>query len=348
MIYKTKILLVVIYLSSCCSRIDNYLIDIDKIDGVIIGQKEYLDIINNQCPVDMIFMDSLFIFRSYCEKYYFHIYEYPEFTHLKSFGEQGKGPDEFLEGNITHGHKIDDNSIWLVDLNNRKFKKADVSEGTVKKTILMPKEIGAPVNVSVISDNLIIGKSLSEYLGSFFIYDIEEDRIIENNNVPRIRFKVTEPKKNFIYSNTIRVNEYNSRIVVAYDFFGQIDVFDFNLNKAFSIKINHGQKQANWNKVEDYEVPFGAWSYFNDLQTTDSYIFALYNNYQVTEDLTIDIKYSNTSIILQFNWNGELINKFIIPELIDKFLVDSEFSKIIAIRRINTESPFIIYNLSSK
>ena len=329
---------------------NNYaLIELDKFDNNYIKQGKEILSIDQSCPVHINIIDTLFIFRTQndCNKQYFHIYKYPEFRHILSFGDHGNGPNEFFEGELTYscGDRMIDNSIWLEDMNHKKFKKANLSNGIVLNTLIFPKEIGMPENVSIIDNKFLIGYCISKYLGSFFLYDLNTKKLKVNYNIPKLRNLANDQKKIIPYKNTLKINNDCSKIVIAYDFFGQIDIFNIDLEKVKSIKINHKAKDINWNNRDIYEIPESAWHYFSDLQLTDNYIFALYNNYQMNWSEEKLLTYR--SILIKFNWNGEVISKYILPERIDKFVIDDSQSKIIAILSSGEDHPFHIYDINS-
>ena len=341
-------ILFIMFLAACSgSHNQSRSIDLTKIKTIVPGPKKEVKI-NQLCPVHMELLDSCLFFRtqSNCDSFYFHLYSLPDFKEQISFGRMGDGPDEFFEGELmyTATDNGNDSSVWVEDMNHKKFKKMDLHTGNLLKSISFPDGTGMLGNVTMVEGDCIIASCISRYMGSFFIYDLKTDSIKENEDLPESNFTVNNRKKVVLYQNIVRANKSNSRIVAAYQFFGQIDIFDMNLHKVASIVIKNDDPGTNWNRGEVYEIPNDAWHYFSDLQLTDHTIYALYNHFRM--DALRDENASVQSMILKFNWDGDLTDKYVLPEKIDQFVVDDMHKNIICINRSDAEHPFRVYTLN--
>ncbi len=330
--------------SLSCSNRNEKQVDIHDFKRVTGLKTRKVLPINMVCPVNMILMDSLFLFRSMsnCDTNYFHLYKYPDFKHIKSFGDPGNGPNEFFEGELTYSCKtvIQDNTIWLEDLNHKMFKKIDLTNNKVIKSIVFPREIGMPVNVYFQEDEYIIGNCISEYKGAFFLYNFITNEIKINKNVPAYP-GINDGNRLMMYKNIIKIKPSCDRILVAYQFINQIDIFDFNFNKILSVKTKE-KKTRVIGSDDQYSTPKGAWHFFSDVYLTNNNIFVLYNKYKM--DISPEELTSQKSIILKFDWKGDLIEKIILPDYVDKFVIDKNELQIIALQ-LSDENPFLIYNL---
>lgn len=287
--------------------------------------------IEHSCIIDMYLYDSLLLINTQteCYPYIFHTYSYPGFKYLGSMGSSGNGPDEYFEGRFSLSH--DSMGVWTIDLNHKKLKHIDPINEKVIKTLLFPKECGMLESNTYVDEEFILGKSLSHSLDSYFKYDIQNDSLNIVSNIPRLKYQARKDLVPILYSASTDYDPINHKFIVAYEFFGQIDVFNLkNGIKTSCFKIIDDKNVPDWRMEYATVVPPDAWHYFSDIESTKDNIFVLLNYYQMKEVLYPD---SIRSCILKLDWKGNLTSKFILDKHIDKFNYDTESKMFICLSR---------------
>jgi hypothetical protein len=314
---------------------------------------ESLKEINNDFfPLFMEIKDSLMVFCDYETSPYLHVYSLPHLKHLGSFGNSGSGPNDILDpviwGQI---YNVDDSyKMWIYQMNIMKFIYIDLLESLnsnkviPEKTVYLPPEVGANVNVISLKNDNIIGTGI-EAQGEYFIFNPKDTTF---NWKPFIYDFDDKYKTELINSDllsllklgTIKAKPNDTLFVKSFMFYPIIDIYDINSNLILSI-VNDNYEMPKIN-LKSSQFGENSTMYYANIFLTDEYIYALNLNCTLSE-------YSNNNyddvLIDVFNWKGKSVCSYKLNEGIIQtgaFSVDEKNNKIYI---TNPKSEFDYYTV---
>jgi len=309
------------------------------------GQK--IELSETLSPIDLEIIDSLIIFLTYGEPYFFHVYNKNTLKLIGKFGNEGRGPFEFhLPLMMSQKVKIRDSSYLVIFDDTRKRIDFVNILGAINTTNNYYKSInfwnknleqGDIIQSAVItSDSFIVGNSSiatgnAEYGGRFFCYDIYKDIITWEPFYPIPKIAPAKNSKGDLYKSYLALRPNGSDIAAASLFFKRIDILDKQGKLKRSIIFDQ-IKEPDFSKADSWP-PKGSHQYFTSISVSQDYIYAL--------DIDIDVDNpvsSDTVTIVKTTWE----DKGVLPEIIKmtprvgKMRVDEESKKIYGIRSFDS------------
>ncbi len=339
--YNILLLLCIIIFYSCRNGSDNLLdgpntvVTGFPIEEVAIGKKTGLEIMGVN---DIFIVDTFFIaFKASGYNDFFEIYSTNNLQPLGTFLSKGKGPDEFLS--ITYKneylHTPQGIKLWISDftLNKRccfNLTKSVARGITVLDTVFHLCQEGVVLNLndsvrlvkSSVPGNILFRLQDKKNLDFLSEYEILKSYIPRYTSDVSLSMDVCKhPSRNLVVGNML--------------FFNQINFFDFDKKKQFSISYGLPIDIFETAKLSDAKLKM----YYSATVPTENYIYALYVNRQM-EGFP---HFENGVEIHIFDLNGHAVKKISIPENIHYFAVDenNEF-----IYGLNSQEEIFQYPLS--
>ena len=128
MIVHNNILIVVFAITSLVSCSSNQFDRYEHFpkNDYLIAEKLYLDTALLRYPFRIQIKDSIAIVMDlHPKEYYFHVYSYPKFCYILSFGRLGDAPNELLSAD--NFNYINNDSIWVLDANKMQMSRWGIS-----------------------------------------------------------------------------------------------------------------------------------------------------------------------------------------------------------------------------
>ena len=305
-------------------QVDNKTIKIDDIVATDTLVSNALTVKENILMPTKIFAieDKLLIF-DHAKTNIFKVFKLPDLEFLYSFGNKGKGPDEFTF--------IDPNSMKMIDnelcfLDNYTIKWISVEDDrmliTKKKTIKIEK---APTNrLCLMNDSIYVADAFfhDEFKHEFQKVNISKKAVIEKfGNYPNEKIDFKEDIDKYLaFMKASTSNLRNDKIVSFYLYFNRLKIFDINgkLLKDVVIKHNHPKyKPEAKNDNIIYRVePFA----------TNKFIYVL-NIERSKRDFESNISTFMPKLEI-WSWQGELLKKYILDKPIIAFTISDDNSKL--------------------
>ncbi len=263
-----------------------------------------------------------------------------------SFGSKGGGPNEFFEpifNTKVNGRTQKRDNLWIHDLEKGNLVCLAINENGVsiiKESKVPDTKAGYITKIILETDSSLI--FVPEEIGrlAFFNKVSGESKILPYS--PVVDQNIKENQKWMIFQSEVAVHADLGLIAAAPILLGQLDFFDFsgNLVKSFI----YDQENHNSNELSNENVTKSNLKHYaRDIESSDESIFLL-----VTERTFSQVRakeYTNTSKILEFDWEGGLINEFVLDNYIESFAYDKTLNRFYGFHPFDEKNPFWVYTI---
>ena len=258
-------------------------------------------------PSDITLADSMLLMRDAEGPPFVHAYNLGS-GELYSFGEEGRGPNEFTGvWEIDNVHNTD--YFRIFDLSSRKVHICDVDSIKDKSQDVCSLEAeilseGVPLRVNMtIKDKIfasgIYDKRIATYDSTGEIENVF-GRIPKNTN---IKGKLPISKISKAYESNIDVSTSNKKVVAASMFSDRIDIYDFGEGDPFTIR-GPDMFLPTFSLLESGRLMHtdGTRTSYIDVSSKGKFVYAAYKGY-------VDDKNKNNDEIHVFKISGEPTEK---------------------------------------
>ena len=249
---------------------------------------------------------------------FFDIYSTNTYQSLGKFLSPGRGPDEFLNA-IYMGQYFKDSLntyMWVKDGALMKLVLFNVTESIRQQKTILDSCIYLSEDCRgecfVLGDTLIsiVNSSYNHILNT---YDLKKDSLLQSPII-----MLSDPFKNvgaylLNMGNCLRPDHKKFASMMLY--FNQINIFSPQFTDVITLSIY--KPTVPIKEVSLIEERDRTW-YFSDIAATNLYIYALYINHPSP----YIHEFEKGVEILQFDWEGTPIRKFIITDNIINFILD--------------------------
>jgi len=308
---------------------------------------------------DITVLDTFLILtkQKYTEESFFHVYHVEEnYRYLGSFGKQGKAPSEFIEPSLTGQFVKCQNfsGAWIYDFQKLKLTLINITrtiqkeKTVIEKSISEPPVVGQARNLFILQNNMLTGTSMSPK-GRFFFYNMDKKEIVKwIEYYPKVKDPPDKGQLHNFYSSKTCISPNGKKLISALTFFERIDIINTKTkSKDLSLIFNRKPKKPPETFLKDLSKPFpqNLEYYYNDLQVTNKYIYALKFN---TIHKKLDVPWSTTPILQIFKLNGEPICSYRLNKGVVYFAVDERNKTVYGAQFTkNHEIKIIKYSISN-
>ena len=279
-------------------------------------------------------------------EYFYHVYSYPDWQFIASFGKRGEGPEEVLSADGVRFHSPD--SIYTLDANRMIVTRWTLSPEA--KIVSRVEDI--PLNKSLIRslDFYRTDKNflIPNYSGECRYHEVSHDgqSIQDIGEIPTEEHK---ENRNVALAQAWRTfTDYNPKnnIYALVTQLGEVvEIHNLKTGKQIVLYGPAGEPRYKEHKGESF--PNGIKG-FTDVQVTDKYIYALFDGmsweerhqyYKRGEEAP-----NGGHFIYMFDLKGKPIRKYILDKNIMGFEIDEKRNLLIA-TCAESDEPIILYNL---
>jgi hypothetical protein len=261
--------------------------------------------------------------------------------------KRGNAPGELLSvGHVTPS--IDKNSIWAHDITSQQWKQYDREQNTLIDKTDFSQDMIDNVYVNEpqwISDSLFVCLNFHSHKERFYVVNKELTKFKPVFN-PQFSFDDRLPPflMNDIFSSLIHVRPDKKKIVLAGRYLDCIEIYNIDGSltkllkgpeKNFKFKYDKARSLGNGVLIKSPESQRA----YICLRTTNDRIYALYSGKKRMDSS----HYSTSNTIYTFDWDGNLLKKYVLDCHISSFDVDASTQTIYAIRY--TDSSIVCFNL---
>ena len=289
--------------------------------------------------------DKAIVLDLHGSDYYGHLFQYPSFRYLSSFGRRGDSPLEMLS---MENFRLHNHTLWTLDANKSELTRLDFSSSGDSllrdETVTLDEDILRPLDFAIYNDSMFI---IPDYSGENRLCRVNRNgRLIDKIGIiPTIDEKALENARPALAQAWRSFLDYNPNngILAAVTQLGEV-VEVYNLkDSTHIIRIGeHGEPEF---KVSDgYGMPTGIMG-FSDVQVTDSAIYTVFHGTSFKEIARQSGRLPDGGkYIYVFSLKGEPLCKYVLDHYIYGIWVDEDTKTIIA-TDVNDDQPIVMFSI---
>lgn len=277
--------------------------------------------------------DSLLIIKTLDREEIFRIYETNTFQKIGAFGRKGKGPGEFnIAWYLDQYEEVDgDIKFWIMDRTSRSLQKYGLKTILSGDDIYPEEKIIFPPEANDVEFAYILpGDSLatvSIYGGiksRLNIVDLHSGEVSFGPQFPQFADQA-DPQLNWHFCRYQPGKKY---IISVMNYFKRIDVINFKGYPEYTLLYKEYDEAKVKQAKSLKDIPF---YYFNAIETTDNYFFALCLNQPRKEFY----KMSHPVEVHVFDWTFKPLYKLYFNEYLSQIAVDANKKVLYGLNPIN-------------
>jgi hypothetical protein len=251
------------------------------------------------------------------------VYNLPDLTFNFSWGNKGKGPDEFMNINSDYFRTFN-NKLELLD--NGILKRLDLLDNTlITNSILRLPIMENPINrLQKINDSVYFADNIFTDGGNeHIIMNIKKRIIIDKfGKYPKESSRIKENVQKFqVYRKSNISNPVLGKFVVFYTYFGRIKMYDANGKLIKSIIMD--DKEIEMVSLEKREQNK---TYFALPYATNNYFYVLRIN-KNDDEIAKDINNFKPELLI-WDWNGNLISRYKLDKPVTQYAISEKHQKL--------------------
>lgn len=291
--------------------------------------------------------DKAIVMDLHGSEHYGHLFQYPSFRYLSSFGRRGDSPTEMLS---MENFRLYNHELWTLDANKSELTRLDFSSSgdslLREETVTLDEDILRPLDFAIYNDTTFV---IPDYSGeSRFLKVNCKGKLIEKiGAIPTANEKALQEARPALAQAWRSFLDYNSRngVLAAVTQLGEV-VEVYNLKDSTHV-VRIGEHDEPKFKVSDgYGIPMGIMG-FSDVQVTDSAIYAVFHGTSFKEIVKQSGKLPDGGkYIYVFSLKGEPMCKYVLDHYIYGIWVD-EATKTIMATDVNSDQPIVKFSFGS-
>ena len=309
-------------------------------------------------PIDSVFFrypyrlevrgDRVVIEDLHGPDHFYHLFTFPDFRHLHSFGQRGEGPEEMQ---TVDDFRWDGQTLWALDnikselvrweLNNSRDKMVRSERIKLDKATFRALDIVPYLNNSFLIPN---------YSGDSRFCQVDRNgKLIKKwGEIPTER-KDDLQKYPYAFGygwrSFIDYSPKTGTLVAATQFGEVLEIWNVkkNTHKVFKGKLGEPEFEI----LPEYAIPAGAVGH-NDIQVTDRAIYVIYRGISIKEDMMAHQKgkplLAGGKTVRVFSLEGEPLKEYKLDHSVSGIWVDERAGKMWALD-VNSDEPLVEYTL---
>ncbi|WP_294629084.1 BF3164 family lipoprotein [uncultured Bacteroides sp.] len=288
--------------------------------------------------------DKAIVMDLHGSEHYGHLFQYPDFRYLSSFGRRGDSPTEMLS---MENFRLYHHTLWTLDANKSELTRLDFSSSGDSllrdETVTLDEDILRPLDFAVYDDTTFV---IPDYSGDSRLLKVSrKGRLIERMGaIPTSNAKALQESRPALAQAWRSFVDYNPRngILAAVTQLGEvIEVYNLKDSSHVVCIGKHGEPEF---KISGgYGIPTGIMG-FSDVQVTDSAIYAVFHGTSFKEIARQQGRLPDGGkYIYVFSLKGEPLCKYVLDHYIYGIFVD-EATKTIMATDVNNDQPILKFS----
>lgn len=285
--------------------------------------------------------DKAIIMDLHGADHYGHVFQYPGFRYLSSFGRRGDSPEEMLSmDNLRfYNHKV-----WTLDANKSELTGLYFSSSgdslLCDKVVALDEDILRPLDFALYNDSTVI---IPDYSGEnrFCRINHSGKLISKFGSIPSTNEEALENARPALAQAWRSFIDYNPHagILAAVTQLGEVlEIYNLKDSTHLAFVGKNGEPEF---KVSDgYGIPTGIMG-FSDIQVTDSAIYTVFHGTSF-KDIAQQQGHlpDGGKYIYVFSLQGEPLCKYVLDRYVYGIWVDEKTKTIIA-TDVNNDQPIV-------
>ena len=346
------IILLVLVAAYACTKISSNA----ELSEITFPVKEELN--GRVIPLDSVFFrypyrlevrgDRVVIEDLHGPDHYYHLYTYPDFRHLHSFGQRGEGPEEM--------QAVDDffwngQTLWALDNIKSELVRWELNDSRDKmlrnECIKLDKATFRALDIVPFQDNSFL---VPNYSGDSRFCQVDRNgRLLKKwGEIPTER-KDDLQKYPYAFGygwrSFIDYSPKTGTLVAATQFGEVMEIWNVKKNAHKIMKGKLGEPE--FKILPEYAVPTGVVGH-NDIQVTDRAIYVIYRGVSMKDDMLAHQKGKplpqGGKTVRVFSLEGEPLKEYRLDHSVCGIWVMEEEGKMWALD-VNSDEPLVEYRL---
>lgn len=326
----------------------------DVCSGVSFPVKEELQ--GRVIPIDSVFFrypyrieaqgDRVVIEDLHGPEYFYHLFTFPDFRYLSSFGQRGEGPEEM--------QTVDDffwngQTLWALDNIKSELVRWELNDGRDKmirsERIKLDKATFRALSVVPFQDNTFL---IPNYSGDSRFCQVDRTgKLLKKwGEIPTDRKSDLQKYPYAFGYGWISFIDYSPKtgtLVAATQLGEVLEVWNIKKNTHKVIKGKLGEPE--FEILPEYAIPAGAVGH-NDIRVTDRFIYVIYRGISIKEEMLAHQKGKSLpqggKTIRVFSLDGTPLKEYKLDHSVSGIWVDEQAGKMWALD-VNSDEPLVEY-----
>lgn len=277
--------------------------------------------------------------------YYYHVFQYPDFKYVTSFGKHGDSPKEMLSAENV---RCSGNKIWVLDSNKIELNVFGYSlsgDSLLRDEVVsLEKSLLRPLDFVIVDDSTFI---IPDYLGDnrFCLISRKGKLLSKEGTIPSANEKALKSARPALAQAWRSFIDYNPRngVLAAVTQLGEVlEIYNLK-DSTHTVRVGPNGEPEFKIGAQGYGIPTGIMG-FCDVQVTDSAIYTVFHGRTFKEIARQKKKVDGGQYIYVFNLHGELLCKYTLDRHIYGICVD-ENKKIITATDVNNDQPIVTFRM---
>ena len=280
--------------------------------------------------------------------HYYHLFTYPDFRYLHSFGQRGEGPEEM--------QTVDDffwngQTLWALDNIKSELVRWELSDSRDRmirtERLKLDKATFRALDIVPYQNNSFL---IPNYSG-----DTRFCQVDRNGKLIKKWGEIPTERKNDLqkypyafgygWRSFIDYSPNTGTLVAATQFGEVLEIWNVKNNTHKVLKGKLGEPE--FEILPEYAVPVGSVGH-NDIQVTDSAIYVIYRGISIKEDMLAHQKGkplpTGGKTIRVFSLEGEPLKEYKLDHSVSGIWVMEEAGKMWALD-VNSDEPLVEYSI---
>ena len=309
-------------------------------------------------PIDSVFFrypyrlevrgDRVVIEDLHGPDHFYHLFTYPDFRHLHSFGQRGEGPEEM--------QTVDDlrwngQTLWALDNIKSELVRWELNDSRDKmlrtELVKLDKATFRALDIVPYQNNSFL---IPNYSG-----DTRFCQVDRNGKLIKKWGEIPTERKNDLqkypyafgygWRSFIDYSPNTGTLVAATQFGEVLEIWNVKNNTHKVLKGKLGEPE--FKILPEYAIPTGAIGH-NDIQVTNRFIYVIYRGISIKEDMLAHQKGKplpqGGKTIRVFSLEGEPLKEYKLDHSVSGIWVMEEAGKLWALD-VNSDEPLLEYTL---
>ena len=280
--------------------------------------------------------------------HFYHLFTFPEFRYLHSFGQRGEGPEEMQ---TVDDFRWDGQTLWALDNIKSELVRWELngSRGKMVRTerIKLDKATFRALDIVPFQNNSFL---IPNYSGDTRFCQVDRNgKLIKKwGLIPTDRKKDLQKYPYAFGYGWRSFIDYSPKtgILVAATQFGEVlEIWNVKKNTHKVMKGKLGEPE--FEILPEYAIPAGAVGH-NDIQVTDRAIYVIYRGISIKEEMFARQKgkplLTGGNTVRVFSLEGEPLKEYKLDHSVSGIWVDEQAGKMWALD-VNSDEPLVEYSI---
>ena len=309
-------------------------------------------------PIDSVFFrypyrlevrgDRVVIEDLHGPDHFYHLFTYPDFRHLHSFGQRGEGPEEMQ---TVDDFRWDGQTLWALDNIKSELVRWELNDSRDKmlrtELVKLDKATFRALDIVPYQNNSFL---IPNYSG-----DTRFCQVDRNGKLIKKWGEIPTERKNDLqkypyafgygWRSFIDYSPNTGTLVAATQFGEVLEIWNVKNNTHKVLKGKLGEPE--FKILPEYAIPTGAIGH-NDIQVTNRFIYVIYRGISIKEDMLAHQKGKplpqGGKTIRVFSLEGEPLKEYKLDHSVSGIWVMEEAGKLWALD-VNSDEPLLEYTL---